>query len=508
MTALAERTPPTLTGGLLILGGFVLAMANFMAVLDTNIANVAMPHIAGSLAASPQEGTSVITFYAVAEAICIPLTGWLAMRFGTVKVFLTAIAGFGLTSALCGLAPTLELLILFRLLQGFAAGPMMPLAQTLLMQIVPPRHHTIALGLFAMTIILGPIAGPLVGGVIADTIGWEWSFFINVPIAIFLLMVGGPLLAPQESKIVKTRVDVVGLCLLVTWVGALQLMLDTGKEHDWFQSSEVVTMAIVSLIGFAAFVIWELTEKEPIVDLRIFRSMSFAIATGVMSLTFAIFIGSLVLVPLWLQTNMGYSATTTGQIMAFNGVLGVIAAPLTAKLMAKIDGRAIACFGLLTFAAVMGARTLFNAQIAFDQMIGVHLIQGGAMPLFVIPLMTIALAQVSPKDMAAASGLMTFTRTIAGAIGASLVTSLWSNGAVAMRGELVNGMDTITAANAVNASNAPGYAVHALSAMVQSEAVMLATNQMFAFVIPALVGAALLVWLTPKPPAQAAMPGH
>jgi DHA2 family multidrug resistance protein len=508
MIATAERAPPALTGGLLILGGFVLAMANFMAVLDTNIANVAMPHIAGSLAASPQEGTSVITFYAIAEAICIPLTGWLAMRFGAVKVFLTAIAGFGVTSAFCGLAPTLELLIVFRLLQGFAAGPMMPLAQTLLMQIVPQKHHTIALGLFAMTIILGPIAGPLVGGVIADTVGWEWSFFINVPIAIFLLMVGGPLLTPQETKTAKTRVDVVGLFLLVTWVGALQLMLDTGKEHDWFQSSEVVTMAIVSAIGFAAFVIWELTEKAPIVELRIFRNASFTIATGVMSLTFAIFIGSLVLVPLWLQTNMGYSATTTGQIMAFNGVLGVIAAPLTARLMAKVDGRAIACFGLLAFASVMGARTLFNAHVAFDQMIGAHLFQGGSMPLFVIPLMTIALAQIPQKDMAAASGLMTFTRTIAGAVGASVVTSFWSNSTIAMRNELVNGMDTATAATAISASGAPGYAVHALDAVVQSESVMLATNQMFAFVMPALIGAALLVWLTPKPPTSAAMPDH
>ena len=233
-TTHAHATPP-LTGAMLLLAGFVLSMANFMAVLDTSIANVALPNIAGALGASSSEGTSVITFYAIAEAIAIPLTGWLSQRFGSVKVFLWSMAGFGVSSVLCGLAPTLDILILFRVVQGFCAGPMMPLSQSLLLRITPKHQHPMALALWAMTVIVAPVCGPVLGGIIADTIGWEWSFFINVPVAIVSVFVGWRLLTPRETETERTRVDYVGLILLAVWVGALQLFLDGGKERDWFE---------------------------------------------------------------------------------------------------------------------------------------------------------------------------------------------------------------------------------------------------------------------------------
>jgi MFS transporter, DHA2 family, multidrug resistance protein len=494
------RTPPVLEGGMLVLAGFVLAMANFMAVLDISIANVALPHIAGALAASPNEGTSVITFFAVAEAISIPLTGWLAQRFGSVRVFLVSMAGFGAASALCGLAHSLPMLVAFRVLQGLFAGPMMPLSQSLLTQIVPKKHYAMAIGLWTMTVIVAPIAGPLLGGVIADTIGWEWAFYINVAPAILSVLAGWRLLAAHETPTRKVPVDFVGLALLVLWVGALQTMLDIGAEHEWFESGEVTTLLAVTLVGFAAFIIWELTDPHPIVDLRVFRYPRFSIATGVISITFAVFFASIVLIPLWLQTNMGYTASWAGNLMAFNGILGFFAAPLVAKLMVRFDPRAVAFTGLLGLAAVMGWRTLFNSQISFGQMIPVQLAQGAFMPLFFIPLMAVALYQIDAKELPGASGLLTFARTIAGAVGASIATTAWTNQSTIMRGDIVGSMQN--GGQALDAMSAAGFthqqALASLDHMVQSQSVMLATNQIFAFVVPALLLSSLLIWFTPR----------
>ena len=409
-----HATPP-LTGAMLLLAGFVLAMANFMAVLDTSIANVALPHIAGALGASSSEGTSVITFYAIAEAIAIPLTGWLSQRFGSVRVFLWSMAGFGVSSVLCGLAPTLDILILFRVVQGFCAGPMMPLSQSLLLRITPKHQHPMALALWAMTVIVAPVCGPVLGGVIADTIGWEWSFFINVPVAIVSVFVGWRLLTPRETETERTRVDYVGLILLAVWVGALQLFLDGGKERDWFESQYIVTLAIVSAIAFAAFVVWELTDKAPIVNLRLLKISSFSLSTLVLAIAYGVFFGSVVLVPQWLQGNLGYTATWSGYMTAFNGMLGVLVSPLVAYLIVRFDPRAVAFVGVLGLAAALGVRTLFNTDISFAQMIPAQLAQGAFLPLMFVPMLGIALAKIPERDVAAASGLMTFARTMAGA---------------------------------------------------------------------------------------------
>jgi MFS transporter, DHA2 family, multidrug resistance protein len=508
----SDAAPP-LTGAMLLLAGFVLAMANFMAVLDTSIANVALPHIAGALGASSSEGTSVITFYAIAEAIAIPLTGWLSQRFGSVKVFLWSMAGFGVSSVLCGLAPTLDILILFRVVQGFCAGPMMPLSQSLLLRITPKHQHPMALALWSMTVIVAPVCGPVLGGVIADTIGWEWSFFINVPVAIVSVIVGWRLLTSRETETERTRVDYVGLILLAIWVGALQLFLDGGKERDWFESSYIATLAIVSAIAFAAFVIWELTDKAPIVNLRLLTISSFSLSTLVLAIAYGVFFGSVVLVPQWLQTNLGYTATWSGYMTAFNGMLGVLVSPLVAYLIVRFDPRAVAFIGVLGLAAALGVRTLFNTDISFGQMIPAQLAQGAFLPLMFVPMLGIALAKIPERDVAAASGLMTFARTMAGAIATSIVTSSWERSTGAMRSEVVGSMQNSGAA--IDAMTQAGLsseqAAMNLSRMVDGQAMMLATNQVFAFVAPMLACAALLIWFTPKPPATAmaaAQSGH
>lgn len=494
---------------MLIVAGFVLAMANFMAVLDTTIANVALPNIAGALGASPNEGTSVITFFAVAEAITIPLTGWLAGRFGSVRVFLFSMAGFGITSALCGLAQNLPMLVAFRILQGLCAGPMMPLSQALLTQVTPKRYYAQAIGFWTMTVIVAPIVGPLLGGTIADTIGWEWAFYINVPVAIVSVFLGWRVLKSHETPTKKLPIDYVGLGLLIAWVSALQTMLDIGREKDWFSSWEVNTLFATSIVGFIAFVIWELTEEHPVVDLRVFRHVGFSIATGVISLTFGLFFSTMVLVPLWLQTNMGYTATWAGNLTAFNGILGVVISPIVARLMGVVDARKLAAVGLIGMAVVMGVRATFAPQISFDQMVPVQLWQGAFMPLFFIPLMTIALSDVKQSEMANASGMLTFARILAGAVAASIVTTLWANEAVHMRGEIISGMrngdDALQAMTSHGLSN--GQAMASIEQMVNGQAVMLATNQMFAVMAPMVLLSALLLFFTHKPAGGRGMGG-
>ena len=259
-----ERT--VLSGGRLLLAGIVLAMANFVVVLDTTIANVSIPHIAGGLAVSTQSATWVITSYAVAEAICVPLTGWLAGRFGALRTFLFSLAGFGLFSALCGVSRTLDMLVVFRLGQGLCGGPLMPLTQTLLLRIFPRHMHSRAMALWAMTIVTAPICGPILGGAISDNWSWQWIFYINVPIAVVIFAATVALFRNAETPTMKLPVDFVGLILLVIWVGAFQMMLDLGREEDWFSSTKIIMLAATAVIFFCAFLIWELTEPDPIVD--------------------------------------------------------------------------------------------------------------------------------------------------------------------------------------------------------------------------------------------------
>lgn len=504
MSHVKEGTVPQLSGGALILAGAVLCMANFMAVLDTSIANVALPHISGGLGASATEGTMVITFYAIAEAICIPLTGWLAQRFGSVRVFLLSMTGFGISSALCGMATSLDMLLLFRVLQGLSAGPLMPLSQSLLLQITPKQQHPMALALWSMTVIVAPVCGPVLGGVLSDTVGWEWAFFINVPIAIVSIIIGRWLLSAQETPTEKLKVDFVGLVLLAVWVGALQLMLDKGREHDWFESEFIVTLGVITAIGFVSFLIWELTEKEPIVNLRLLAIPSFSLGTGVMAVAYGGFFASVVLVPLWLQNNMAYTATWAGYLTAFNGILGVIVAPFVAKLMVRFDPRAVAFVGLLGLAVVIGARALFTTDMSFVSMIPAQLAQGAFLPLMFVPMMAITLAGIAAKDLPGASGIMAFARTIAGAIGTSLVTTAWERSATGMRDELVNGMEhgSQVLAAAVGAGADTEAARQALSLVVDHQALMLATNQVFAFLGPMLAVTAILIWFTKKPSAD------
>ncbi len=490
-----------LTGGVLILAGFVLAMSNFMAVLDTSIANVSVPNIAGGLAVSPSEGTWVITSYQVAEAITVPLTGWLAQRFGAVRVYVTCIAMFGLFSALCGLAPSLGMLVVFRIFQGLAGGPMMPMSQTLLLRVFPPKQAPQAIGIWSMTTVVGPIAGPLLGGTLSDGFGWPSVFYVNVPVAIVCAFLAWRLLKGQETPTRKAPIDGIGLALLVVFVGAMQITLDKGRELDWLNSPMIVSLMIIAAIGFVAFLIWELTAENPIVNLRVFRHRAFTTSAVTMALTFGAFFASVVIVPLWLQTNMGYTATWAGYATAFNGVLAVIMSPIVAQLVQKYDPRALVCFGVCWLAGAMIWRTTFASNISFGLMILPQLAQGFAMPFFFIPLLALGTSALPPDEIAAGAGLINFMRTTAGAFGTSIVTAVWEDTAARNHDTLSNtlqntsGVLTQLERHGLSAVQA----LQQLEMMVQSQAVMLATNRIFWMISGVMLLAAASIWLAPKP---------
>ena len=503
-SALSSVQP--LTGGKLIVAAMLLALANFVVVLDMTIANVSVSNIAGGLAVSLSEGTYVITSYAVAEAICVPLTGWLASRFGTLRVFTTCMMLFGVFSALCGFADSLGILVAGRVLQGLAGGPLMPLSQTLLMQIFPKEKRSTALGLWAMTTLVAPVMGPVVGGYICDNWGWGYIFFINIPLALVCGAVLLKLLRRFESVIIKNKIDFIGLALLIIWVSALQIMLDEGKNYDWFESSEIWALLIIAIIGFACFMIWELTHDHPIVNIRVFRHRGFAASVLTISLGFGAFNCSIVLTPLWLQNYMGYTAAWSGLTTAALGILAVCAAPLAAKFSTKYDPRmlvfcGLGWLGLVTFYRAFGSTDMTHWQISIPM-----LYQGIGMPFFFVPLTALALSSVDSEEVAAAAGLMNFLRTLSGAMAVSIVTTAWEDRTIILRNDLVDKITVPDQIASMAGDMNESSALSLLDQLLQSQAVMLATNHIFLVVSCTFAFAAMAIWLAPKPHATTETP--
>ncbi|WP_025918062.1 DHA2 family efflux MFS transporter permease subunit [Herminiimonas sp. CN] len=416
-----------LAGAQLALGTLALSLAVFMNVLDTSIANVSIPAIAGDMGVSPQQGTWVITSFAVANAISVPLTGWLTTRFGQVRLFMTSILLFIVASWMCGLAPNIETLIAARVLQGAVAGPMIPLSQTLLLASYPVAKSAMALALWGMTTLVAPIMGPLLGGWISDNYSWPWIFYINIPVGIFTLWITWLIYRERESSTRSLPIDKIGLALLVIWVGALQLMLDKGKELDWFSSGEIVLLAAVALLGFIYFIIWELGDDHPVVDLSLFRGRNFSSGVIAISVGYGLFFGSLVILPLWLQTQIGYTATEAGKVMAPVGIFAILLSPVIGKLLPKTDSRLVASCAFLVFGLVFYLRSRYTPEVDTMALMIPTLIQGAAMSMFFIPLSSIILSGQPHDKMAAASGLSNFVRIMFGGIGASVSTTLWDN---------------------------------------------------------------------------------
>ncbi|MDR2032181.1 MAG: DHA2 family efflux MFS transporter permease subunit [Azoarcus sp.] len=432
---------PPLAGGARLLATFSLALATLMNVLDTTIANVSIPTIAGNLGVSASQGTWVITSFAVANAISMPLSGWLATRFGQVRIFVGATLLFVLASWLCGLSRSLDMLIVCRILQGLVAGPMIPLSQALLLQCYPTDKRGTALAIWGMTTTVAPVIGPILGGWISDNTAWGWIFYINIPTGLLAAGVSWMLLKHRESPGVRLPIDAVGLILLALWVGAMQLALDRGKELDWFASTEIVCLTVIAVAGFCFFLAWELTEAHPIVDLRLFKRPNFAFGTLTLALGYGVFFAGIVVQPLWMQQYMGYTATWAGLAMAPAGLLAILLMPIVGKSLGRVAPHPFVAlsFAILALSCFMRAR--FNTDMGFSAMAAPQFIQGVAMAGFFVPLTAILLTGFAPAQVPAAAGLSNFVRISAGAFGASISVTLWENRATLHHAQLAETLD-------------------------------------------------------------------
>jgi DHA2 family multidrug resistance protein len=437
MAAVAAETASGFRPPSIALATIGLSLATFMQVLDTTIANVSLPTISGNLGASASQSTWVITSFAVSNAIALPLTGWLSKRFGESRLFVWATLLFSAASLLCGLAQSMGMLVVARAIQGFVAGPMYPLTQSLLVSIYPREKRGQALALLAMVTVVAPIAGPILGGWITDNYSWEWIFLINVPIGIFASVVVKDQLAGRPEQIEKPPMDYIGLASLVLGVGALQIMLDLGNDDDWFHSPHIVVLGIVSAVSLAVFVIWELVDnKHPLVDLSLFRHRNFAVGTIGLIVAYAAFFSVGLLIPLWLQRDLGYTSIWAGFATAPLGILPVFLAPLVGKYAGRFDLRMVASIAFVFMAMTSFMRSGFNLDVTFATIAGVQLLMGFGVALFFMPILTILLSDLDGREIAAGSGLATFLRTLGGSFAASITTFLWNNRTVVHHAQL------------------------------------------------------------------------
>jgi len=483
---MAATDPPPLTGAAQILGAFSLALATFMNVLDTSIANVSLSSIGGDLGVSTTQVTWVITSFGVANAIAVPLTGWLSQRFGAVRLFTASIILFSIASLLCGLATSLQELIVFRVLQGAVAGPMIPLSQALLLSSFSKAKAGTALAIWAMTTLVAPVMGPLLGGWITDNISWPWIFYINIPVGVFAAIVTWSVYRKRETPRRRLPIDGVGLGLLVLWVSALQIMLDQGEELDWFNSSTIVALAVVATIGFCVFIVWELVDNpHPVVDLRLFRRRNFWTGTLAFALGYGVFFGNVVILPLWLQQYMNYTATDAGLLTAPVGILALLLSPWVGRRVGKTDPRILATVAFLIFAISLYMRTAYNTQANFGFLVVPIIVQGAAMAFFFVPLVSLVLSGLPAERVPAASGLSNFARIVSGSFGTSIATTMWDHRAILHHAQLTEYVNnnSLATQSYVGILQSAGLSLQqagaAINRSIDVEAHLLAANDLF-----------------------------
>jgi DHA2 family multidrug resistance protein len=460
-------------------------------IIDTSVANVALDHIRGSLSAGLDESTWVLTSYLVSNAIIIPMTGWLAATFGRRRYLIFSIALFALASFACGAAWSLRALIFFRVLQGIGGGGLQPLSQAILFEAFPPREHGMAMAVFGIGVVMGPILGPVMGGWLTDNMSWRWIFYINIPICVLsVLLTSLFIYDPPYLKQARARIDYMGLSLLVVGLGALQIVLDKGEREAWFDSSFILCLSLLAAACLLAFVVVELRSKHPVVDLRVFRHRFFAAGNLIMFFGFFGFFASIVLLPMYLQTLMGYTAYLAGLVLGPGGLATLIAMPIAGALIGRVDSRYLLGFGLLLNAYAVHLMAGFNLEADFWTIIWPRIIQGVAIGFFFVPLATLTISSLPKPEMGNATAIFNLLRNLGGSFGVAISTTFLARRAQFHQARLVEHVNPLSAPLREGMDRlqdlVPGLSEEGSLGMlynhVQQQASMLSYNDIFAAV--------------------------
>ncbi|GFO66926.1 EmrB/QacA family drug resistance transporter [Geomonas limicola] len=495
-----------------------------MEVIDTSVANVALTSIQGSLNAGTDEATWVLTSYMVSNAVVLPMTGWLARRFGRKRFLMTCITLFTLSSFLCGAAPTLAALIVFRILQGAAGGALIPMSQAILLESFPAAEQGMANAIFGVGVMFGPIIGPALGGWITDNLSWRWIFYINLPVGLMaLIMVGSVISDPVYARKLKEKVDYWGLSLLVLGIGALQIVLDKGQQDDWFSSPFIVACSVVTLVSLVLLVLVELRHPHPVVNLRLFKNLEFSAGNLVMFMVGFGLYGSLMLIPQFLQSLLGYTATRAGMVMVPGGVATLVLMPFVGLAVSRYDGRKIVLAGLVVSAWSMFLWQRFSLGVSYDDFLWPRLVAGVGLALIFVPLTTLTLSKMSPEQMGDASGLFSLLRNIGGSVGIAATSTMLArvnqfnqntlsaqvNNFSLQFQQTLSGLTQAFIGRGIESELAGKMGVASIYRMVQQQAALLTFNRVFwmlGFAFLAVIPFLVLI-KRPRPGAQAVV-GH
>ena len=469
-------------------------LATFMEVLDTTVVNVSIPHIAGNLASTNEEGTWVVTSYLVSNAIVLPISGWLANHFGRKRLLLACVAGFTVTSLCCGMATSLAQLIVFRVLQGLTGGGLQPLAQAILLETFPKERHGHAMAAFGIGILLAPILGPTLGGWITDNYDWRWIFYLNLPVGILsLFLMNRYVFDPHYVKRGNGKVDLWGIGFLALGIGSLQVLLDTGQRKDWFSSDYIRIFTGLCIFGLVALVVRELMTDHPVVDLRVLRDRSYSAGVFLISLLGFVLYASLVLLPLYLQTLMGYPAYNSGLALSPRGIGALLFTPLAGHLTTKTDPRRLLLVGFIIGSVTMFQLSGLNLYAGFWDIFWAQILQGVALSFLFIPLMSLAMSHISPQKMGNATSIFNLMRNIGGSVGIAIMTTFLARRTQLHQNHLVvnvtagnsktlqmlNGMRANFIAHGTDAVTASRKSLAAMYGLVQQHAAMLAFVEAF-----------------------------
>ena len=469
-------------------------LGTFMEVLDTTVVNVSLPHIAGSLSSTPEEATWVLTSYLVANAVILPMTGWLANQFGRKRLLLLSVAGFTISSVACGLAPSLSALIIFRIIQGATGGGLQPLSQAILLEAFPPEDRGKAMAFWALGIVVAPMLGPVMGGWITDSYSWRWVFYINLPVGIAAtVMVTLFVFDPHYIRRVTSAIDWWGIGLLALWIGALQVMLDKGQEEDWFGSDFIRVLLVLVVIGLVGFLIREFRTKHPVVDLRVFKEKTYATGVVLMTVLGFVLYGSTVLIPLWLQTLLGYPALQAGWAMLPRGLGSFIFMPVVGILISKIEARKLLAVGIIVASASLFMLARLNLNAGYWDIFWPQIIQGTAMGLLFVPLTTVTFDPIPREQTGNATSIFNLMRNVGASFGIAAVTTIVARNTQSHTNDLTHNVNTYSTAtrqmfeavragfiakgsDAVTATNR---AYEAIWGMLQQQAAMLSYRDAF-----------------------------